>query len=51
MNEWCEIEVVACCPECGCCFADWIAIDVDYPFLFKNLSSHIKKKEGEIKNG
>lgn len=48
MNERFEIEVIACCPECGCCFTDWIPIDVEYPFLFEDVGSKCTKKEGEI---
>ena len=47
MNERFEIEVLACCPECGCCFTDWIPIDVDYPFLFEDLNSTCKRREGD----
>ena len=46
MNERFEIEVVACCPECGCCFTDWVPIDVEYPFLFEDLNSKCKKRGG-----
>lgn len=50
MIEKVEIEVSACCPECGQSFSNWISFKVDYLFLIKNLSGQNKNSEGEIDN-
>jgi hypothetical protein len=50
MDERFEVEVLACCPECGCSFNDWIPINVDYHFLFKNSNGQPKNSEGEKSN-
>ncbi len=50
MNEIVEIEVIVCCPECGHSFNDWISFNMDYLFLFKNLSNKNRRSEGFIDN-
>ncbi|KKL62222.1 hypothetical protein LCGC14_2187350 [marine sediment metagenome] len=50
MNERLEIEVIACCPECGQSFSDWISFNVDYLFLSMNLRGQNKNSEREIDN-
>ncbi len=48
MNEKIEIEVIACCPECGHSFNDWILLDMECPFFFGDLNGNSNKVGGEI---
>ena len=45
MNERLEIEVLACCPECGHSYKDWISFDLDCPFFVEDSGGKCKNIE------
>ena len=46
MSERFEIEVIVCCPECGRRYRDWIAFNIECPFLIKESCKECKEMEG-----
>ena len=47
MNERIEIEVIACCPECGHSYSDWILLDMGHPLFFDDSDDKNTKIGGE----
>jgi len=47
-DERFEIEVIACYPECGHSYSDWILFKVECPLIFKDSDGRCKKVEGKI---